>query len=86
VSCRQDTTAPTELGIPNARIISSKVKETFGAFARDSQAGTFLARDKPDEGNILRLSEAQRNEVTSILKRHPTITESEFIAPGTLRI
>jgi hypothetical protein len=64
----------------------SKVKETLGVFARDSQAGTFLARDKPEEGNSLQLSEEQRNEITQILKRHPTITESDFIAPETLHI
>jgi hypothetical protein len=71
----------TYCGLP-----TSKVKETFGVFARDSQAGTFLAREKPDEGNTQWLSEAQRNEITSILKHHPIITESDFIVPGTLRI
>jgi hypothetical protein len=65
---------------------TEKVRETLGVFAQDSQAGTFLARDKPEEGNPLRLSEAQRNEVTTLLKRHPTITESDFIVPGTLRM
>jgi hypothetical protein len=71
----------TYCGLP-----ASKVKETLGVFARDSQAGTSIARDNPQEGNALRLSDAQRDEVTRILKRHPTINESEFIAPGTLRI
>lgn len=61
----------------------SKVKETLGVFARDSQAGTFLAREKPGEGNALRLSAEQHNEIASILRRHPTIQESGFVAPGT---
>jgi hypothetical protein len=64
---------------------TSQVQETLGVFARDSQAGTFLARDKPEEGNLLRLSDTQRNEITSILKRHPIITESDFIVPETLK-
>jgi hypothetical protein len=64
----------------------SKVRETLGVFARDSQAGTFLARDKPEEGNILRLSDAQQDEITRILSRHPTIDTSELIVPGTLHI
>jgi hypothetical protein len=63
-----------------------KVKATLGAFASDSQAGTFLARDNPKQGNTLQLSHAQRNEITSILKRHPAIKASDFVAPGTLRV
>jgi hypothetical protein len=62
---------------------TSKVNETLGVFARDSQAGTFLAREKPDQGNPLRLSEAQREEMSQILRRHPTIRESDFTAPAT---
>jgi hypothetical protein len=62
----------------------SKVKETFGVFARDSQAGTFLAREQPDQGNAVRLSEEQHNEIASILRRHPTIQVSDFVAPGTV--
>ena len=65
---------------------ASKVGETLGAFERDSQAGTGLARENPHEGNKLRLTGAQRDEITRILKRHPVITDSEFIAPGTLRV
>jgi hypothetical protein len=65
---------------------AAKVKETLGVFAQDSQAGTTLARDKPEEGNVLRLSAAQCDQISRFLKRHPTINEPEFIAPGTLRI
>jgi hypothetical protein len=69
----------TYCGLPTA-----KVKETLGVFARDSQAGTFLAREKPGEGNALRLSKEQHSEIASILRRHPTIQVSGFVAPGTL--
>jgi hypothetical protein len=62
---------------------AAKVTETLGVFARDSQAGTFLAREKPGEGNPLRLSEAQRGEITTLLARHPTITSPDFVVPGT---
>jgi hypothetical protein len=65
---------------------AAQVKQTLGVFARDSQAGTFLARDKPDQGNALRLSAAQRDEIAQILRRHPTIKESDFVAPGTLHV
>jgi hypothetical protein len=71
----------TYCGLPAA-----KVRETLGVFAQDSQAGTTLARDKPEEGNALRLSAAQCDEISRILRRHPTINEPEFIAPGTLRM
>jgi hypothetical protein len=75
------TTFFTYCGLP-----ASKVRETLGVFARDSQAGTGLARDKPQEGNTLRLSDEQRNDVIRILQRHPTIKASDFIVPGTFRI
>ncbi len=71
----------TYCGLP-----STRVHETLGVFARDSQAGTQLARDNPHEGNALKLSDAQRNEVTQILQRHPVVKASDFIVPGTLRV
>jgi hypothetical protein len=68
-------------GLPTAQ-----VEQTLGAFARDSQAGTFLAREKPDQANSLRLSAAQREEIAQILSRHSIITQPDFIVPGTLEI
>jgi hypothetical protein len=65
---------------------SERVPETLNAFARDAQAGTELARESPQEGNSLRLSDKQWNDVTKILQRHPTINVSDFIVPGTLRV
>jgi len=65
---------------------ASKVQGSLGAFARDSQAGTALARDNAAKGNTLLLSSAQRNEVIRILQRHPIVKESGFVVPGTLRV
>lgn len=61
-----------------------RVPETLAAFGRDAQAGTQLARERPHEGNPLRLTEAQHREVAAILARHPAINDSDFVAPGTL--
>ncbi len=60
--------------------------EALGVVTRDSQAGTPAARDNPAEGNQLRLSDAQLREMRTILHRHPVINDSDFIAPGTLRV
>jgi sulfotransferase family protein len=68
-------------GLPPA-----KVRSTLEVFTRDSQAGTGLARDNPQEGNKLRLSDEQRNQVTNILQRHGVVKDSDFVAPGTLRV
>jgi len=68
-------------GLPTAR-----VQETLGVFTRDAQAGTYLARDNPHEGNKIQLSDAQRNDITRILKRHPVVQHSDFVVPGTLHI
>jgi hypothetical protein len=68
-------------GLPTAA-----VTETLGVFARDAQAGTLLARDNPAEGNQLRLSDAQLHEMSTIVLRHPVVKDSDFIAPGTLRV
>jgi len=62
------------------------VAETLGVFARDAQADTLLARVNPAEGNQLRLSEAQRREIITILQRHPVAKDSDFIVPGTFRV
>ena len=68
-------------GLPDAG-----VEQALGVFARDAQAGTWLARENPAQGNALRLSARQRDELTRILECHPVITTSDFIAPGTLSV
>jgi hypothetical protein len=65
---------------------TDQVAKSLSAFSRDSQAGTFLAREKPTEGNAFRFNEAQLAEITEILARHPVIRESDFIVPGTLQV
>jgi hypothetical protein len=64
----------------------AKVQSTLEVFAKDAQAGTALARENPEEGNKLKLSDEQRNEVIRILKRHPVVKDSDFVVPGTLQI
>ncbi len=68
-------------GLPTER-----AQEMLSVFDRDAQAGTDLARENPQEGNTLRLSDEQQNAVTRILQRHPIVSASEFVVPGTLRL
>ena len=68
-------------GLPNAA-----VPQAVGVFAQDAHAGTPLARDNPDQGNQLQLSEEQRQEILRILKRHPRIQAPDFVVPGTLEL
>ncbi len=62
------------------------VHERLGVFERDAQAGTGLARENAQEGNRLRLSDEQRNDVVRILQRHPTVKDYAFKVPGTLHV
>jgi hypothetical protein len=63
-----------------------QIPKALSAYEHDSQAGTFLAREKPTEGNSFRFSEAQLGEIKRLLARHPIIKTSDFIAPGILRL
>lgn len=63
-----------------------ELQSALKAFDKDAQAGTTLAREKPKEGNSLRLSASQVDEIQVILQRHPVIKIPGFVAPGTLRI
>ncbi|HYN90179.1 MAG TPA: sulfotransferase domain-containing protein [Ardenticatenaceae bacterium] len=65
---------------------ATRARETLAVFERDAQAGTMVARDDPRQGNTLRLSDEQRAEVSRILARHPILKQSDFLAPGTLRV
>ena len=58
----------------------------LSAFDRDSQAGTKLARENSNEGNMTALSEEQLRSVSVILERHPILNTSDYIVPETLRI
>jgi hypothetical protein len=63
-----------------------QVSQALGAFERDSQAGTMLAREKPTEGNAFRLTDEQIGEIQTILARHPIVNVPDFMLPGTLRL
>lgn len=64
---------------------AASVARTLGAFERDAQAGTPLAREHPTQGNPLRLSDAQREQITRMVRRHPRIGQPDAILPGTLQ-
>lgn len=65
---------------------AASVARTLGAFERDAQAGTALAREHPAQGNRLRLSDAQRDQITRMVRRHPRIGQPDAILPGTLAV
>jgi hypothetical protein len=62
------------------------VPDLLRVFGRDAQAGTALARDNPEEGNQLRLSERHLEEMHRILQRHTVVRTADFVLPGTLRL
>jgi hypothetical protein len=63
-----------------------QVSKALVAFNRDSQEGSFLARENPKEGNKLQLTEDEQHQMNRILARHPVIKVSDFIAQNTLKI
>jgi hypothetical protein len=71
----------TYCGLP-----TEQVAQTLSVFEHDSQAGSFLARENPSEGNALRLTDEQIAEITTILARHPVINVPDFIVPATLTL
>jgi hypothetical protein len=64
----------------------AEVPKALRAFDRDAQAGTPLQREIPTEGNRLRLTDAQQQDIANILRQHPVIQHSDFIVPGTLSV
>ncbi|MCB1071466.1 MAG: hypothetical protein KDL31_14040, partial [Kiritimatiellae bacterium] len=54
------------------------------AFATDLQAGTLLARQRPDQGSTLTLAAPDVAQIVAILQRHPHLRHPNFWAPGTL--
>jgi hypothetical protein len=55
-------------------------------FGRDAQAGSPLARERPEQGNQMRLSAEERRQVEEIVRRHPTIKSCDVRVPGTLHV
>lgn len=65
-------------GLPTAQ-----VPHLLRVFDRDAQAGTFRARERPSEGNQLRLTAADLEAMSCILERHPLVKSFEHVLPGT---
>ncbi|MEM1170601.1 MAG: sulfotransferase domain-containing protein [Cyanobacteria bacterium P01_H01_bin.35] len=63
---------------------NTSVMQALTAFERDSQAGTTLARDKANRGNVTTLDENDRAKIVAIIALHPVIQSPDFIIPGTL--
>jgi hypothetical protein len=55
-------------------------------FGRDAQAGSPLARERPEQGNQMRLSAEERRQVEEIVRRHPTIKSCDVRVPRTLHV
>lgn len=71
----------TYCGIPKSRLSLG-----IRAFDRDSQADSHLIRKKEKEINGLKLNVEQTLSVSSILNRHPVLSNTNFMVPGTLQI
>jgi len=65
-------------------LLPTAVAPALTAFATDAQAGTALARDKPEQGAALQLEATAVAEIIAILQRHPQLRHPHFWAPGTL--
>ena len=63
-----------------------RATQPFKAYERDAQVGTNLARENPEEGNKLQLTDDQKQEIARILAQHPIVKQSDYVAPNTLKI
>jgi hypothetical protein len=63
-----------------------RASQPFKALERDAQAGTVLARENPEEGNKLELTDEQKQEIARILAQYPVIKQSDFAVPNTLKL
>jgi hypothetical protein len=64
----------------------TRVSDLLRVFGRDAQAGTALARDKPEKGSEQRSREEEGQAIIRILQRHPVVKTPGFVVPGTLRV
>jgi hypothetical protein len=65
--------------------IPQKYVETIlHVFARDSQAGSSLAKARVNEKTPQELSVKHLHEIDAILKKHATIKTSDYLLPGTI--
>lgn len=67
------------------RLENTGADRTQTPFLRDSQAGTVLQRERPEEAHF-RLTPAQQAAVLAIVARHPTVNAFAGRLPGTLTI
>jgi hypothetical protein len=70
-----------KLGLPKTAVSQAKK-----AFERDSQAGTKLARDDAQSGNVIQLPEEDVNNVHLLLAKYEHIRTSDVILPDTLHV
>ena len=63
---------------------NTSVTPALKAFERDSQAGTTIARDQANRGNVTTLDESDIAQIVAIVALHPVIKSPDFIIPGTL--
>ena len=61
---------------------TSSVDDGLRAYARDSQAGTVMARENPDQVNSQQLTPAELAAVQAIIARHPLVGRADFIMPS----
>lgn len=61
----------------------NKVAQGLQAYAKDSQSGTRMAREKPDEVNSQRLTPNELSAVQEILSKHPLLGQADFKMPSS---
>ena len=62
---------------------TDKVAQGLAAYAKDSQAGTRMARENPLEVNSQRLTAGELTAVQKILAQHPFLSHSDFTIPSS---
>lgn len=62
------------------------VQPALAGFEQDSQKGTVMARTEGGQGNRLRLTFAQEEEIRALVRCHPLILTTDFVAPGTIEL
>lgn len=66
---------------------SDAVQSAIVAYERDSQAGTVMGREESGQGRRApRLTTEQEEEIRALVRCHPLIQTTDFVAPGTIAI
>jgi hypothetical protein len=61
------------------------VQLALAGFERDSQKGTVMARAQESQGNSIGLNHEQEEEIRALIRCHPLIQTTDFIAPSIRR-